>query len=73
MYAVEFNTETKDGTIKIPEIYKNLKNKSVKVIILTQENELQENETHSSLDTFLSDTIKIDNFIMPSRKKRNER
>ena len=37
MYAVEFQTNVKDGTIEVPSEYRNKVKGSVRVIILTEE------------------------------------
>lgn len=37
MYAIEFETDIQDGIVKIPEEYRQLKNKHARVVILVQE------------------------------------
>ena len=37
MQAIEFNTQARDGLIKIPSRFKNFENRRVKVILLDQD------------------------------------
>lgn len=37
MYAIEFETEIKDGTVKIPEQYGRLKNGHARIVVLMDE------------------------------------
>jgi len=55
MYAVEFDTSIKDGVIRIPKEYENVKeNQNAKVIIL-----LKENLENSEIKSFSNHTAEL--------------
>ena len=50
MIAIEFNTQIRNGTIKIPVKYKTLDKKEARIIILTEETESKNSGSSSLTD-----------------------
>ena len=69
MYAVEFQTKIKDGMIEVPSQYKDKLKKFVRVIILTDENEIATN----LIDQLLTSPLKVKNFKPFSRTEIYDR
>ena len=69
MEAIEFKTKIKDGTIQIPEKYKQKTGNTVKVIILTEQ-AVNDDDIISEL---LSNPIKIEGFSPYLREESYER
>jgi hypothetical protein len=69
MYAIEFETDIKNNSIRLPENCMDLREKHVKVILLVKEKESK--QTKENIKQFLSRTVKVANFIMPDRDVRN--
>jgi hypothetical protein len=44
MYAIEFETEIRDGMVKIPERYARVKNGRARIVVLVSEDETLETE-----------------------------
>lgn len=71
MYAIEFETDIKNNSIRLPENCIDLREKHVKVILLVKE--MESKQTKENIKRFLSRTVKVDNFNMPDRDARNAR
>ena len=65
MYAIEFQTNIKDGSIEIPEQYKGQFKGSVRVIVLAQ----PEQQTSNLIDQLLENPIRLDNFQPLTRQE----
>ena len=70
MYAIEFKTEIKKNTIKIPLKYKGIRSRRAKVIILTSDNPGKKNRGDSlSLPEVFLNPIEVSGY---SEFDRNE-
>jgi hypothetical protein len=69
MYAVEFKSKIKNGTISIPEEYKDRFGEQVRVILLADE----ETTDASFLDQLIENPIRIPGFEPMDRDKLHER
>jgi hypothetical protein len=69
MYAVEFKSKIKNGTISIPEEYKDRFGEQVRVILLADE----ETTDASFLDQLIENPIRIPGFEPRDRDKLHER
>ena len=57
MYAVEFETEIRDGVMIIPEKYARLKNTHARVVVLVDEEELPSDPEINAFSNHTADTI----------------
>ncbi|MBE0487145.1 hypothetical protein [Marinobacter sp.] len=57
MYAVEFETEIRDGVMVIPEKYARLKNTHARVVVLVDEDEFPSDPEVKALSNHTADTI----------------
>jgi len=71
MYAIEFETDIKNNSIRLPENCMDMREKHVKVILLVKDKEKESKQTKENIKQFLSRTVKVGNFIMPDRAARN--
>ncbi len=69
MEAIEFKTKIKNGTIQIPKKYKQKIGKTVKVIIMSD----QETKQVDIIDKLLKNPIKVKDFLPISRENIYER
>jgi len=69
MYAVEFRTKVKNGTIEIPEVYRDRFKERVRVILLAEE----ESVTANLIDELLQYPLKVADFRPLSREEIYER
>jgi len=69
MRAIEFQTKVKDGSITIPEPYRNRITGNVRVILLTEEN----TETFDMIEHLLSNPLHIEGFKPLTREEIYER
>jgi len=69
MYAIEFQTKVKNGTIEVPEEYRDRLTGSVRVIVLAQDKP----ETAMMIDHLLANPIKLANFKPLTREEIYER
>jgi hypothetical protein len=69
MYAVEFQAKIKEGTIEIPEIYRNRFKERVRVILLAEE----ESTTETFIDQLLQHPLKVAGFKPLTREEMYER
>jgi hypothetical protein len=69
MYAVEFQTKVKNGTIEIPEVYRDRFKERVRVILLAEE----EGTTLNLIDQLLQRPVKVAGFKPLSREEMYER
>ena len=69
MYAVEFQAKIKNGTIEIPEIYRNRFKERVRVILLAEE----ESTAETFIDKLLQHPLKVAGFKPIARKAIYER
>jgi hypothetical protein len=69
MYAVEFQAKIKDGTIVIPELYRNRFKERVRVILLAEE----ENTGETFIDQLLQHPLKVAGFKPLAREAIYER
>jgi hypothetical protein len=69
MYAVEFQAKIKDGTIEIPEMYRNRFKERVRVILLAEE----ESTTATLIDQLLQHPLKVAGFKPLAREAIYER
>lgn len=69
MYAVEFQTKVKNGTIEIPEVYRDRFKERVRVILLAEE----ESEGASLIDQLLQHPVKVADFKPLTREEMYER
>ena len=58
MHAIEFQTKVKDGSITIPEQYRNRIKGHVRVILLTEEN----SENFDMIEHLLANPLNIEGF-----------
>jgi bifunctional DNA-binding transcriptional regulator/antitoxin component of YhaV-PrlF toxin-antitoxin module len=70
MYAVEFKATIKDGTITIPEKFRENINKNVKVILLSEE---REETSYSIIEDLLKSPLNIPNFKPYTREEIYDR
>ena len=63
MEAIEFKTKIKNGTIRIPDKYKQKNGNTVKVIIISEKS----HKESDMIDELLSNPIKINDFSPLSR------
>jgi len=70
MYAFEFKAKPKDGRIEIPAEYKNKIVGTVRVIVLSQEQEVR---TDDLIDQLLENPLEIENFVPLTREEVYER
>jgi hypothetical protein len=73
MSKIEFETYVKDSTIKIPEQYRKINNKKIKVIIVDEEENLSHREKVEQLITFADEHSIMIGDALPDREERNER
>ncbi|MBF0234315.1 MAG: hypothetical protein HQK65_14945 [Desulfamplus sp.] len=73
MNAVEFKTKIKDGMIIIPEKYRKSLRENIKVILLSENNENNENYQYDIIDELLNKPLKAKDFEPMSRKEIYER
>lgn len=67
MYAIEFQTKLKNGSIEIPEEYKDKISGTVRVIVLSQENSsIQKTDI---IDRLLKHPIEMASFIPLDREE----
>jgi hypothetical protein len=69
MYAVEFQAKIKDGTIEIPEIYRNRFKERVRVILLAE----GESTAETFIDKLLQNPLKVAGFKPIAREAIYER
>lgn len=69
MYAIEFRTKIKNGIIEVPEEYRNRLKDNVKVILLSEEEEI----TSNMIDRLMDSPLKVENFIPLTREEIYER
>jgi hypothetical protein len=69
MYAMEFQAKIKDGTIEIPEIYRNRFKDRVRVILLAE----AESATETFIDQLLQHPLKVAGFKPLTREAMYER
>ena len=69
MYAVEFQTKVKNGTIEIPEVYRGRFKERVRVILLAEE----ESTTLNLIDQLLQHPVKVAGFKPLTREEIYER
>lgn len=70
MHAIEFQTHIKNGIIEVPEPYKEMEWKNVKVIILAEE----KRETSSDIiEELLNSPIRMPDFSPLNRNEIHER
>jgi hypothetical protein len=69
MYAVEFQAKIKEGTIEIPEIYRNRFKERVRVILLAEE----ASTTETFIDQLLQHPLKVSGFTPLTREEMYER
>ena len=69
MYAVEFQTKVKNGTIEIPEVYRDRFKERVRVILLAEE----ESTTLNLIDQLLQRPVKVAGFKPLTREEMYER
>jgi hypothetical protein len=69
MYAVEFQTKVKNGTIEIPEVYRDRFKERVRVILLAEE----ESTTLNLIDQLLQHPVKVAGFKPLTREEIYER
>lgn len=69
MYAVEFQAKVTNGSIQIPDEFKDKISGAVKVIVLTQE----KSPAADMIDRLLENPIKFDTFIPLTREEIYER
>ena len=69
MYAVEFHTTIKDGTIEIPEVYRHHFQERVRVILLAEE----DRTTANLIDQLLQHPLKVAGFKPFTRDEMYER
>jgi len=69
MYAIEFRTKIKNGTIEVPQEYRNRLKVKVKVIVIAEEEETRSNMIEKLLDS----PIKVENFTPLAREEIYER
>jgi hypothetical protein len=69
MYAVEFQAKIKDGTIEIPELYRNRFKERVRVILLAEE----ESTDETFIDKLLQHPLKVAGFKPLAREAIYER
>jgi hypothetical protein len=69
MYAVEFQATIKDGTIAIPEVYRQRFKDRVRVILLAEE----ESPTADLIDQLLQHPLKVAGFKPFTRDEMYER
>jgi len=65
MYAIEFQTRVKDGSIAIPEPYRNQIKGNVRVILLTEENA----EKFDMIEHLLANPLNIEGFKPLTREE----
>jgi len=78
MEATEFVSKVKNGMIEIPKKYQKILSDKVRVIVLTNNTFRRKSETlkkkqKQNFSDFLKESVKVSNFIMPSRNERNQR
>ena len=69
MYAVEFQAKVKNGTIEIPEVYRDRFKERVRVILLAEE----ESGTVNLIDQLLQHPLKVAGFKLLIREEIYER
>ncbi|OHD14278.1 MAG: hypothetical protein A2086_09600 [Spirochaetes bacterium GWD1_27_9] len=62
MEAIEFETDIKNGIIKIPSKYNNFLNRKVKLIILSEESAQYNQKDYSTEDFFSKYNIDLKNY-----------
>lgn len=70
MQAIEFKTKIKNGMIIVPEKYRKTLKENVKVIVLSEENEVS---TADIIDRLMDSPLKIQNFQPMNREEIYER
>ena len=65
MYAIEFQTKVKDGSITIPEQYRNKINGNVRVILLAEGRE----ENFDMIEHLLTNPLRIEGFKPLTREE----
>jgi hypothetical protein len=65
MYAVEFQAKIKDGTIEIPEMYRNRFKTRVRVILLAED----ESTAETFIDQLLQHPLKVKDFKPLTREE----
>ena len=69
MYAVEFQAKVKNGSIEIPEVYRDRFKERVRVILLAEE----ESGTANLIDQLLQHPVKVAGFKPLTREEIYER
>lgn len=69
MYAIEFRTKIRNGTIEIPKKHRNKIKENVRVIIITEEN----NAEVDFIERLFNNPIKLEEFTPLSRDEIYER
>ena len=69
MYAIEFRTKIKNGIIEVPKEYRNRLKDNVKVILLSEEEEIISNMIEMLMDS----PLKVENFTPLTREEIYER
>ena len=69
MYAVEFQTRIRNGTIEIPEEFRDRFREYVRVILLAEE----KRSTADTIDRLIEDPLRIENFAPLTREEAHER
>jgi hypothetical protein len=69
MYAVEFQAQIKNGTIEIPEVYRDRFKERVRVILLAEE----ASPSGDLIDQLLQHPLKVAGFTPLSREELYER
>ena len=69
MYAVEFQAKVQNGTIEIPEVYRDRFKERVRVILLAEE----EGELVNLIDQLLQRPVKVAGFKPLTREEMYER
>jgi hypothetical protein len=65
MYAVKFRTKVKNGTIEIPEVYRDRFKERVRVVLLVEE----ESVTANLIDELLQHPLKVTDFKPLTREE----
>ena len=70
MQAIEFKTKIKNGMIIVPEKYRKTLKENVKVIVLSEENEIRKSDI---IDRLMDSPLKIQNFQPMNREEIYDR
>ena len=65
MYAIEFQTKVNDGSISIPEQYRNRIKGYVRVILLAEESA----EKFDMIEYLLANPLNVEGFKLPTREE----